>query len=424
MERAIRSTADQADSARRDIRVLRVSRARIVAGVRHVLLAWCVVAGGAGVAVAAESFVPDDDAQVLERLPLAPLDPAAQRLRELRAELAALPGDVGRATRLAWLYIAQGRARSDPRYYGYAQGVLAPWWQQEEPPAPILLVRATLRQHDHDFPAALRDLERALRDDPGNAQAWLTQAVVQQVRGDYAAARQSCLQVLQLASPLVAVTCVGVVDSLTGQAARGYAVVSRALARAADADRGARLWALTALAEIAVRAGQAPRAEAHFRQALGLDARDGYLRAAYADFLLDQDRPAEVVTLLRDATAVDALLVRLALAESRLGAPEAAAHVQQLRDRFAAARLRGDRAHRREEARVALELLGDPAAALALARDNWQVQREPADARLLLEAAQASGDREAARPVLEFLAATGLEDPAIARAAAAVRTAP
>ena len=62
-------------------------------------------------------------------------------------------------------------------------------------------------------------------------------------------------------------------------------------------------------------------------------------------------------------------------------------------------------------------------AALALARDNWDVQREPADARLLLEAARAAGDPAAAGPVLDFLAATGLEDSMIARAADALRTA-
>src|SRR5512143_2573321 len=151
----------------------------------------------AAAAARGESFVPAADDEVLERLPMAPLDPAAQRLRELRAVLAARPDDLEHASRLAWLYIDQGRTLSDPRYFGYAQGALTPWWTADEPPPAVLVLRATIRQHDHDFPAALRDLERALRADPSNAQAWLTRAVVQQVRGDYAAARASCLEVLQ-----------------------------------------------------------------------------------------------------------------------------------------------------------------------------------------------------------------------------------
>jgi Tfp pilus assembly protein PilF len=383
-----------------------------------------VVALGCPLLGRAEPFVPAADGEVLERLPIAPLDPRARRLRELRAELAARPDDLALATRVAGLYIEAGRSLSDPRYYGYAQGALAPWWSQAAPPAAVLVLRATIRQHDHDFGAALSDLSLALQADPTNAQAWLTQAVVQQVRGEYAAARRSCLAVLPLANPLVAVTCVNGVDSLTGSAAQSYAALRRALERQTNADVAARLWALTTLAEVAARSGQATRADTHFQQALGLGRRDDYLLAAYADFLLDQDRPADVRALLRGMTQSDALLLRLVLAEARLDAPERQQHQQMLRDRFAAARLRGDTVHRREEARCALHLLGEPSLALALARDNWAVQREPADARILLEAARAAGDPAAARPVLAFLAATGLEDATLSRAVAPFRAAP
>ncbi|MDX2170148.1 MAG: hypothetical protein SF182_23960 [Deltaproteobacteria bacterium] len=365
----------------------------------------------------AEPYVPGDDAAVLERLPLAPLDASARRQRELRAELAARPDDLDRAAQLAWLYIRSGRATADPRFYGYAQGVLAPWWHERAAPLPVLVLRATIRQHDHDFAAALDDLAAALRADPTNAQAWLTQAVVQQVRGDYAAARASCLQVLQVASPLVGVICISGVDSLTGNGAASYAALARALQRAPEADPATRIWGLTALAEMAVRLGDAVQAEVHFQAALALGQSDDYLRGAYADFLLDQDRPDAVRALLAGATQSDGLLLRLAIAEARLHAPEAAAHVQMLRERFAAARQRGDRVHRREEARFAL-LLGDTRAALGLARDNWAVQREAWDARLLLEAAQAAGDPAVAAPVLAFLREHHTEDATLRRVAA------
>jgi hypothetical protein len=38
------------------------------------------------------------------------------------------------------------------------------------------------------------------------------------------------------------------------------------------------------------------------------------------------------------------------------------------------------------------------------------VQREPADARILLESALAAGNREAAQPVLDWLSANHVED--------------
>jgi hypothetical protein len=73
-------------------------------------------------------------------------------------------------------------------------------------------------------------------------------------------------------------------------------------------------------------------------------------------------------------------------------------------------RLRGDVSHRREEARFTLHLLSKPQEALPLATANWAVQREPADTRLLLEAALAAGAPSAATPVLDWLATTRLED--------------
>ena len=67
----------------------------------------------------------------------------------------------------------------------------------------------------------------------------------------------------------------------------------------------------------------------------------------------------------------------------------------------------------REQARFALHLQRDPQRALNLAQRNWQMQREPWDARALLEAAQAARQPQAALPVLTFLEQTKLQDPII-----------
>ena len=74
-----------------------------------------------------------------------------------------------------------------------------------------------------------------------------------------------------------------------------------------------------------------------------------------------------------------------------------------------AARLRGDTSHRKEEARAVLALRQDAARALPLARDNWAEQREPADARVLLEVALAARDKAAAAPALKWLADNRVE---------------
>ncbi len=75
---------------------------------------------------------------------------------------------------------------------------------------------------------------------------------------------------------------------------------------------------------------------------------------AYSDWLLDQQRAADVIALVGNETRVDALLLRLALAQRAARRPEAAATIETLRARFDASRARGDAVHQRENARFEL----------------------------------------------------------------------
>jgi hypothetical protein len=179
---------------------------------------------------------------------------------------------------------------------------------------------------------------------------------------------------------------------------------------------------LTRLAEIEDRRGDAPAAEAAYRQALALGITDGYLLAAYADFLLDHGRPAEVLPLLKDKERSDLLLLRLAIASQALNAPQKAGWSKELAARFDAARLRGDTVHQKEESRFALSLLGQGERALTLAVENYKVQREPADARILLEAALAAKQPAAAGPALKWMADSGIESVVLRNLAARLKT--
>jgi predicted Zn-dependent protease len=205
------------------------------------------------------------------------------------------------------------------------------------------------------------------------------------------------------------------VNGVSGKLRESYAQLVSVFAKHPVAEPRLRSWVLTSLAETAVRAGMAQEAEAHFQAALALNAADQYLLGAYADFLLDHDRAQAVVALLKEKTRVDPLLLRYALALQADGSKELSAHVEQLRDRFAASRLRGDRVHLREEARFALQLQNAPLEALKLAQENWQVQKEPADIRILLEAALAAHDPATVAVVRDWLENCGLEDVQLSR---------
>jgi hypothetical protein len=70
--------------------------------------------------------------------------------------------------------------------------------------------------------------------------------------------------------------------------------------------------------------------------------------------------------------------------------------------------------HRREEARFRLAIENDAAAALALARDNWAVQREPADLRILIDVARAARDADALKIASDWVAAHRIADGVVA----------
>ncbi|MCI0353524.1 MAG: tetratricopeptide repeat protein, partial [Acidobacteria bacterium] len=369
--------------------------------------------------VQAAPYIPQDDAQILEQLPRS-AGPIARELRGLREEIARQPDNLELAITLARRYIAIGRAESDPRYFGYAQAALQPWWDRPEPPAQVLVLRATLRQNRHDFEAALDDLAKALAQDPRNVQAWLTRAVILEVQGRYPEALRSCLPLMNLADTLLATACLSSAASLSSQAAKSYELLLKTLESSKTPNPEVRLWALTVLAEIAVRMDDPKAAEQHFKEALALGSRDAYALSAYADLLLDQRRFEEVEALLRDETRIDGLLLRLALSERELGSAQFPEHLETLKARFAASRKRGDTVHQGEEARFTLHLLRKPREALRLAQANWAVQREPRDARILLEAALATQDPAAAQPVLEMLKHTALEDVKLRRLAARI----
>ena len=176
-----------------------------------------------------------------------------------------------------------------------------------------------------------------------------------------------------------------------------------------------RAWMLSYLADMAARLGEWRAAETHYQSALVADPSDAFLLAAYADLLLDLKRPQEAIKLLTGQERADGLLLRLALAQRVARDEKWRESRDVLATRFAAAKLRNDRVHLREEARFTLHLLDQPEMALALALENWRIQKEPADARLVLDAAHAAGQPTAAAPVRQWLVTKRLEDVGIER---------
>ncbi len=379
--------------------------------------AVCLLALGCPLAVGAAPFIPGSDSEVVERLPAGAGDPSVRRVESLRKQLAAHPGDVALRLEIARRYFGLAMAQGDPRYVGYASAAIGPLAQSASGNAGYWLMRGLIQQYSHDFAGALQSLARAGELDPQSPEPIAWRAAIHMVQARYREALSECTRLVPLAHPLHAQGCTAYVLASTGHLAEAYAALRQQLAAAGEVAPGLALWVQTRLADMAMRLERFGEAEAHFKSALRQGVTDQYLLGAYADFLLLQKRPAEVVALLADWERSDILLLRLALAGQALKDARAAGWAGQLRDRFAAAAQRGDRLHEQEAARFELDVQGRPAAALALAVRNYQAQKEPRDAEILMRAALAANQAKAAQPALDWLRASHYEDPALARLA-------
>ena len=357
-------------------------------------------------------YLPVSDGDILQDVP-STADPAVLKMQTLRTAFDAAPHDLTAAEQLAEAYIDYSRQVGDAHYAGYAEAVIAPWVQAAVPPAAALVTQATILQYRHRFSDARVMLKNAFELDPRNAQAWLILATLDMVQGDYPAADRDCAQVASDAGVETGLACFGSLRSYTGKARQGLALLAQADTAIKRGSAGYSAWIQGLIAESAERLGDWPSAEAHYLNALKLQPQDNFLLVAYADFLLDRGRPREVLPLLADHTQSDTAFLRLALAQSLLHSDQAQRYTWIMAARFEALRVRGSEYFGREESRFALQLQHDPQAALDMALRNWQVQRAPWDARVVLEAALAARQPQAAAQVLEFLQTTQLEDPII-----------
>jgi Tfp pilus assembly protein PilF len=367
-------------------------------------------------AAQAAPFTPARDSDVVERLPLAS-DPSVRRVESLRKQLAARPGDAALRVDIAQRYFDLAMAQGDPRFVGYASAAIAPLAANPGDNADYWLVRGLIQQFSHDFEGALTSLAKASQLDPRSPAALSWRAAIFMVQARYTEALAECERLAPLAEPLLGAGCSAYARSMTGQLQPALQDLGNAVKAAPQAAPPLLLWQYTRLAEMAWRLQRHALAESHFKNALALGITDQFLLGAYADFLLAQQRPGEVLTLLAGWERSDILLLRLALAGRATGDARTGEWTAQLRDRFQAAAQRGDRLHEQEAARFELDLERNGAKALELAARNYEVQKEPRDAEILMRAALAAGQAKAAQAALDWLRSSGYQDPMLSQLA-------
>jgi hypothetical protein len=366
-------------------------------------------------ATQAAPFTPANDSDVVERLPLSATDPSVRRLQSLRKQLEAKPDDVALRLEIARRYFDLSMAQGDPRYVGYASAALVPldkaapagnsaltasYWQ----------IKGMLQQYSHNFDGALASLDKANLAAPKSPDPMAWRSAIHMVQANYPKAQAECEALKPLTTPLFATGCTQYIRATTGELQSAFDTLNAAVKAEPNASPELMLWELTRLAEMANRLKRFDEADAYFQRALKLGVTDQFLLGAYADFLLQQKKPEAVITLLADWERSDILLLRLALAGKATNHKKAADWASSLRDRFVEAAKRGDRLHEQEAARFELDIESNPKKALALAANNYKLQKEPRDAEVLMRTALAAKDAAAAEPALTWLKQNKYED--------------
>lgn len=377
-----------------------------------------------------ESYTPPSDDEILERLPAGL---KAGDLRRQRRELAEDPVNLRDSIELARSYLGSARSEGDPRFVGFAQAVLGPWWDSVSPPAPVLLLRARVRRWSWEFDRSLADLEAALSAEPTLREAAVDRFEVLLSRGDVRAAHSSWETLAGSAPDPLSRAILGLrIRRFGNEAGAAYEDLVREL-KSAHSSNGAAAQARAQLhdasfllADVACQLGKREQAEAHFKAAAATGWHDVFRVAAHADFLLDQNEPGAVVALLGAESMPDLLAVRWCEAVGRLETRDAelesarSTWTNRLSQRLLARRARGDASVTGDELRFHLAVTRDAARALIAAREVWSVRREIDDARRVLEAAVRTGDKDCARPVVDWIQRHDLRDRRLAVLSAAV----
>ena len=366
-------------------------------------------------AMAVAPMQPTRDDEVLEVLP------AITRTRPARtapagaasASPATKAPDPVTATTLARQDIAVARQTGDTRYWGRAQAALLPWWDRADAPVDIAVLQATVQQGRHEFEASRKILTAALARAPLHAQGWLNLAALERLSARYAESLKACDAVARAGQALYAQACRLETQSLQGQYQPAAQGLQTLIAQTADA--GQQSWLYSLLAESQERAGQASAAAQAYQSSLKLEP-DLYTAIAYSDLLLRAGKTSQALATLAALPETDAVVLRRATAWKRLADPRWVGARAQLKEYSAELVRRGDNPalHGRELALAALWLDDDAPAALAMARRNLLLQREPVDWWVALQSAHLAKDAVAVAEIRAALTATGLQDTRLA----------
>lgn len=308
------------------------------------------------------------------------------------------------AARETLTMIDLAQSQGDTSYYGYARGKIAPWWnlngQPQEPsqgqpqrlseenlPPDLLLARAILRQQQHQFQMALNDLQPLITQGYAEVQARLIRANIYLAMGQPNKAQRDCQAIALLTDPLVTANCMAqarlgmrppqpVINSLQQLIANQHQVSTELLVE---------IW--ITLGQLQRSNRQYQQALESYSQALRLQPRHPFLLVQYCSLLIHLGELETLAAYFEQPPQSNELWIYWTyarLARSIEISVQERADLNQTMDFIKQA----SQDHPQVKTLTLYYYLLKPESSLMLkfAQENWQQQKSPEDAHLVLQA--------------------------------------
>lgn len=367
-------------------------------------------------------FVPEPD-RVVVPVSVQATGGAGSALREAERAWRADPKRQDTAFRYAREVFVLGLREGDLRWYGAARAALLPWWDAPKLPAEGHFMRALVRQGFHDFEGGIADLTATIAQEPQRAEAWSWRFSLYLLTSRLDEARTDCTELGQRFGAVEGQACRATLQYRTGEAAAAVPTFERLVQQPDLQGPLAQDWLRYHQGMALVAAGRPKDAAQVWQQHLQRHPGSHLVRLSLAETLNATGQHALALQAsLATVQPTDGLLVQALLAASALRDPRAADLQAQVSQRMDAQARRNEALIERPQMMYYIRHKADPPRGLALARDSWTEQQEPADAALLIEAALATNRPEDARPVLNWMQRTGYTDPTLAALARTLQT--
>lgn len=236
-----------------------------------------------GATAGAPSSSPEVDSSVGSAAP-EPVDPLAQSITDLQAELDRVPGNWSAWADLGLAYVQQARRTADPGLYARADGAFAESLEVRSADNDKALTgQATLAAARHDFAEALALTDRSLQVNPYSATTYAVRSDALTELGRYDQAREAVRQMLDLGPGLDASTRASYSFELRGDVDRAREQLELAVEQATSPADAA--FAQFYLGELAWNSGDLEAAEQAYGAGLEASPDDFPLLAGRAKVL-------------------------------------------------------------------------------------------------------------------------------------------